>query len=154
MVARRALGTLTVLLVSGLLAACAGSGDKKPSPDIDDMLSQLTEQNGRACFYISDVEGFGTLEDGLVSVSTRFNKHYYLVTTAFSCAWLSSSFQMGFQGPGGQVCGGGASNLVSEGHTCPVGRVFEFPSREDAMRAWELAKAKREVQQQYQVPGK
>jgi predicted secreted hydrolase len=61
---------------------------------------------------------------------------------------------LGFQGPGGQVCGGGASNLVSEGHTCPVGRVFEFPSREDAMRAWELAKAKREVQQQYQVPGK
>lgn len=145
---------LSSSLVLVLIAGCAGTGDDGPPPDMNAMLRQLTEQDGRACFFTADVQGSGVLGPGVMSISTRFNREYYLVATATPCAWLTPLTAVGFRSNGPEVCGGGAANVVGDGFSCPIASVFEFPSREDAMTAWELAKAKAEVQQQYQVPGR
>lgn len=143
-----------MLLFCGLLpGACATAPDDQAEvPEMDAVLLELTHQDGRACFYTSDIAGFGSMSDEAVSVSTRMHGEYYLVTTVFRCPALRTAFGIGFQGTGPEICGGGGSNLVSEGSTCPVGYVFEFASREDAHATWEMAKARREVLERYHVP--
>jgi len=145
--------TVFCLLACLQLSACAGSPDDSPElPDMDELLLELTHEDGRDCIRIPDIDGFGTLEDDVVSVSSRFGKRHYLVTTVYRCSSLQSSMGVGFQGPQNEICGGGSSQLVSGEEICPIAHIFEFTSRDDAFAAWELAKAQREVQQRYHVP--
>ena len=143
-----------ICLAGGLLlSACAATPDDPSEPaELDQLLLELTHEDGRDCIRIQDIDGFGTLEDDLVSVSSRFGKRHYLVTTVYRCSSLRSSMGVGFQGPQNEVCGGGSSYLVNGEESCPIAHIFEFSSRDEAFAAYEMAKAQREVQQRYHVP--
>jgi Family of unknown function (DUF6491) len=145
---------LAAALSATLLAACAGSGgDQAVPPPMYGVMSRLTEQDGRACFYVSAVQGAGVLGDGVVSVSTQLNGGHYLVTTLHRCSWVRPMTSIGFQGGGSQVCGDGTSIVVGpDGYSCPISHVFAFASRKEALAAFKLAKANRDVQGRYPVP--
>jgi hypothetical protein len=70
------------------------------------VMSRLAEQDGRACFYVSDVQGSGVLGDGVVSVSTQSNRGSYLITPLERCSWVRPMTSIGFQGGSSQVCDG------------------------------------------------
>ena len=127
-----------------LLTACGTTQDKPPTPRMDAMLAEVTEQDGRACIRIGDIEGFAPLGDRVVSVGGR-GKRQYLVTTMYRCDSLSGSFGVGFSGTFSEVCGGGMGNVVTREETCPIKYIFEFQSREDAFAAYQAAEARRDA---------
>jgi hypothetical protein len=136
-----------------LLAACA-SGDRPEPPPMYAVMSRLTEQDGRACFNISDVQGSGVLGDGVVSVSTHSNRGFYLITPLDRCSWVRPMTSIGFQGGSSQVCGGASSVVGSNGYSCPISHVFTFASRKEGLAAYELAKTQRDLEGRYPTPRK
>ncbi len=141
------LKTKAIAVCVGLLVtACSGTGERKPRPpSMDEMLGQVTEQNGRACIRTNDIDGYAPLSDDMVSVSARGKKHY-LVTTMFRCASLGSSFNVGFSGKFSEICGRGQGELITREETCPIMHIYEFPSRDDAFASLQAAEARREAQ--------
>jgi hypothetical protein len=132
----------TILVVT----ACSATGERKPrQPSLDEMLGQVTEQNGRACIRINDIDGYAPLSDDMVSVSARGKKHY-LVTTMFRCYSLGSSFGVAFSGAYSEVCGRGQGELITREEKCPIMHIYEFPSRDDAFASLQAAESRREAQ--------
>jgi hypothetical protein len=145
--------TFTLLGSLLLLAGCATGGkDSAPDADYDALLAELTHQNGRACVRFSDISGAGSLGENVFSVSTSLNRKHYLVTTVIRCAGLETSMGVGFDGLQNEVCGRSSSSLVANGQSCPIKHIYEFPTREDALAAWEMVQAQQEVLEQYHVP--
>lgn len=112
-------------------------------PNYDTLLKQDAGQNGRACVRQQDINGFGFLDDDVVSISTRGNRDYFLATTMFRCNSLSANFAVGFQGTFTEVCGGGSGKIITADESCPIRSVFEFESRQAAFDAYNKAKLKR-----------
>lgn len=135
------------ILPAVLLAASCATGDKKELPSIEELLMQMTEQDGRACYRKSDVEGYATLEDDVVSVNA--GRKHYLVTTRRACAPLGSAKPLPSAGDSWEFCGGRGEPVVVHGNQCASIHVYEFVSREDAFATLEMVKAKREVQGRY-----
>ena len=136
---------LSVLLLV-LLAACGTTPEDEQEPKVpslDEMLAQMTEQNGKACIRVRDIENHRAVDDGVISVSTRRGDHY-LLTTAFSCRFLGSSSGTLVSDSWGTLCRG-SGTVVDHEISCPVRHIYEFPSREAAMMALKSAQAHREA---------
>lgn len=141
-----------VLLLAAVLAACSAP-ESRPgqAPSLDQVLLQMSEQDGRACLRTDRIDGYAVLDDGVVSVGTRGRRHY-LVTTLLRCHSLDSAMGIAFSSPHGDFCGGGRDTLETGTESCPARHVFEFTSREDALATFELARARRQALEQFPDP--
>lgn len=130
---------IAAILAVVMLTACGTSPTRQPEPRaIDDALKQVTGQNGRECFYVRDILGFGTLSDSVLSVSAKFSKHYLMVTL-YRCPSLQYGGGAAFWGSFSEFCGGGRNSVQSQDKPCPVKSVFEFESRDEAFAAHDKA---------------
>lgn len=132
---------LTGLVIGYCLASlwgCSSTGEKSKI-NFYKTLANSTGQQGRACFYIHDVRGFGTLDHDVMSVDAT-NK-YYLVTFLPGCNSLQTSPRALFEGyAGGEVCGGGLSKIHTREDSCSIRQVFEFKNQKEAFAAFDRAK--------------
>jgi hypothetical protein len=135
------------VLTGLLLAACASTRESAANlPSTDEMLAQVTEQDGRACIRAADIDGYAPLDDSLVSVGGRRREHF-LVTMMFRCSSLGTSMAVAFDGSFAEFCGGGNDAIRTRSERCPVRHIYRFPSRDDAFAALEAARARRQAQQ-------
>lgn len=126
---------VATLMVS--LVGCSTGATKMDSLKIADVLSEQTGQKGRSCVRISDIKGYG-FDTNVVNIDGRRN--YYVATTVMRCHAADMAMAAVFDGPQGEVCGGGSSRIIAGGDECVIGRLFEFDNREQAMAA--VAKAR------------
>jgi hypothetical protein len=140
---------LPAAAASLMLSACAAS-TTPPSTELDTALRGITGQNGRACVRVSDISGYGAPDDSTVSVSSKFRKHYLMITR-FRCPELATSLGAAFSGRFTEFCGG-RDSILAGGRSCPIQSVFEFESRQAAFEALDAAeqetRAKREKTEQ------
>lgn len=116
-----------VAVLAALLASCA-TGREVPS--MSEMLRESTGQNGRACVRLSDIRGYGVLENNVVSIDGR--TEYYLATVLPGCTDLQTSVRTLFRGDFGELCGQTMDSLSTRGDTCTINQMFEFDNREEA----------------------
>jgi hypothetical protein len=133
----------TLLGACLVCASCSTTHKQEVAPDVTDMLAEVTGQNGRACIKTYEVNGFGGIEDNLVSVSGKFRDHY-LVTTLYRCQSLQGSPAIAFAGSFQEICGGGHGALKTGKESCPVKDIYVFPNREAAFAAVAAAREQRE----------
>lgn len=130
----------------GLLTACATTSYSPTPQEMDRVLSEITGQDGRACVRQGDINGFGTLSDGVLSVSDRFRGHYLMVAR-YRCPGLEMVTTAAFKGAFTEFCGRRDSIATREGR-CPIQSVYTFDNREAAFeahtRAEEQVRASRE----------
>ena len=125
---------LTLMLIGG-----CSSAPYQPLPqDMSRALSATTGQNGRACMRVSDIAGYGTLNDSVLSVSSKFRNHYLLVTL-YRCPEMELSSAALFKGSFTEFCGGGRDAVLAGKRRCPIQGVFEFENREAAVAAYDQA---------------
>jgi len=128
-----------------ILSGCASTADKSdnPIPKISELLAEATEQNGRECFYISDIRGYGHKKS---VVTVNAGRNYYLLTTVPKrCHAIDAVAAASFSGPQNQVCGGGSSRVTTRDGQCMISKVFEFESREQAFEVLDEALEKIET---------
>ncbi len=126
---------LSCCLIS--LCACSTNGEK-PKANFYKTLADTTGQNGRACFYVNDVRGFGTLDHDVMSVDA--GRKYYLVTFLPGCNSLQTSPRAAFQSYiGGEACGGGLSKIHTREDSCSIRQAFEFKNQKEAFAAFDMA---------------
>lgn len=128
----------SVFLALLTLAACATNAGKEPVPQMRELLHQLTEQNGRACVRTSQIRGFGTSKNRVITIDG--GRDYYLATTLHSCNDIDTSFRALFVGKFGEVCGNSFSKIVAGGSRCAIGSMYKFESRKEAFAALETAR--------------
>lgn len=87
---------------------------------------------------VSDIAGYGTLNDSMLSVSSKFRNHYLLVTQV-RCPEMELSSTALFKGSFTEFCGGGRDSVLAGQRRCPVQGVFEFENREAAFAAYDRA---------------
>jgi hypothetical protein len=122
------------LMISGIaictvvLASCASTGGDIPK--VANMLRDTTGQNGRACVRQSDIQGYGVLENDVVSIDGT--RKYYLATVLPGCIDLQTSVRALFSGGFGEVCGGTMNKIVTRGDQCTINQMFEFENRKAA----------------------
>jgi hypothetical protein len=126
---------LTLAFLS--ITSCISTGVNFPS--FDDLIRAETEQNGRACIRQRDINGYGMLQDDVISVDGRGRNSYYLITTLFRCNSLQTSFAAGFQGSFSELCGGGGDKIITPEEACPIKGIYEFESREAAFATFNKA---------------
>jgi hypothetical protein len=146
---RMMLGLCLVLLV----VSCSTTQDLPPKSSMDQMLAEVTQQDGRACVRLNDINGYATVSDGVVSVSGR-RKETFLVTTLYRCHLLDDGMGIAFSGRFSEVCGGGMDTIATREESCPIKHIYEFRTREDAFAAIHAAEARREVNAQYPLQDK
>lgn len=140
--------TRTVLCLFALstLSACSSLTANLPSNDT--LLGELTEQNGRACIRSNDINGFGVLDDDVISIDARRGE-YYLVTTLFRCNSLSISPKIAFKGNFANFCGGGGDSIITGDEACPVKAIYKFNSSKEALDAFaELTNKRAELREE------
>ena len=125
---------LTVLAIAG----CSSTSYQPVPQEMIEALSETTGQNGRECMRVSDISGYGILNDSVLSVSSKFRKHYLLVTL-FRCPEMEISSAALFKGSFTELCGGGRDSVIAGNRRCPVQGVFEFENREAAFAAYDRA---------------
>lgn len=133
---------LSLFIAMGL-AACTSTVANLPSND--DLLRELTQQDGRECIRESDISGFGSLSDDIINVNSRRKNEYYLMTTLHSCHSLDSSFQVAFVGKFAEFCAGGGDKIQTRDEACPVKGIYKFESREQAFEAYDIITEKRKA---------
>ena len=126
----------TGFIFTVLLAACSTTS-VPTSSELNTALMDITGEDGRACVRVQDISGYGVLNDSTVSVSSKFRKHYLMVT-AYRCSELQTALGAAFKGSFTEFCGR-RDSIVSGGQRCPVQGVFEFENREAAFRAFDEA---------------
>jgi hypothetical protein len=133
-----------------LLSGCHSATYQPMPQDMTRALSETTGQNGRECMRVSDIAGYGTLNDSVLSVSSKFRNHYLLVTL-FRCPEMELSSAALFKGSFTEFCGGGRDAVLAGKRQCPIQGVFEFENREAAFAAYdeaiELIRGNRETEQ-------
>ena len=125
-------------LALSLLAGCHSAPYQPMPQEMTRALSETTGQNGRECMRVSDIAGYGTLNDSVLSVSSKFRNHYLLVTL-FRCPEMELSSAALFKGSFTEFCGGGRDAVLAGNRRCPVQGVFEFENREAAFAAYDAA---------------
>jgi len=125
-------------LALSLLAGCHSAPYQPMPQEMTRALSETTGQNGRECMRVSDIAGYGTLNDSVLSVSSKFRNHYLLVTL-FRCPEMELSSAALFKGSFTEFCGGGRDAVLAGKRRCPVQGVFEFENREAAFAAYDAA---------------
>jgi hypothetical protein len=114
------------------LGSCATTG--KDTPKLGALLADTTGQNGRACVKVSDIEGYGVLEDSVLSIEGE--DEHYLATVTPGCDDLPTTARLQFSGDFGEVCGQAMDEIVMEDNRCTINQLFEFDDRDDAMDAY------------------
>ena len=133
---------LAALMSLPLLAAGCATTEIQPMPqEMLEALNGITESNGRACLRVADISGYGTLNDSVLSVSSKFRKHYLLVTL-FRCPEMEISSAALFKGSFTELCGGGRDSVFAGQRQCPVQGVYEFENRQAAFAAYDEAIAR------------
>ena len=122
-----------------LLAACSATS-VPTSSELSTTLMDITGQDGRACVRVQDISGYGVLNDSTVSVSSKFRRHYLMVT-AYRCSEMQTAFGAAFKGSFTEFCGR-RDSIVSGGQRCPIQAVFEFDDRESAFDAFDEAESR------------
>ena len=131
----------SVVLFAVSVPAMTGCSSSPYPPMPQEMIAALSEttgQNGRECMRVSDISGYGTVNDSVLSVSSKFRKHYLLVTL-FRCPEMEVSSTALFKGSFTELCGGGRDAVIAGSRRCPVQGVFEFEDREAAFAAYDRA---------------
>ncbi len=135
--------------------ACAGlvscSSLNSNIPNFDELLKAQTEQNGRECIQDSDIVGYGSLDDSVVSVDSRGRGEYFLITTLYQCQSLAFTGSAAFVGGFAELCGGGRDKIFTGEESCPIKSIFKFESREAAFAAFDRAEeTRKQMRQQLQ----
>lgn len=130
--------SLLLILIAGLMSC---QNLPKDLPSYDSMLKASTGQDGRACIRNDRINGYGTLDTGVVSVDT-FGKKYYLVTTIQNCNSLDVGFKAAFKGSFSEFCSL-RDKIITQDEACNVRSIFEFESRNAAFDAFNLVETKR-----------
>ena len=133
-----------------LAMACSSTAFTPTSNEMNTALTEISGQDGRACFRVRDISGFGTLNDTTVSVSDKFRGHYLLVTS-HRCPELETSTRAAFKGAFTEFCGR-RDALFSRGGRCPVRSVFTFENRQAAFDAYDRAKSQIRQQREANTP--
>lgn len=123
-----------------VLASCASMGGE--TSKVGALLDEATGQNGRACVRVSDIEGYGVLQDNVISIDGR--GEHYLATVQPGCEELPASARILFSGDFGEVCGQAMDEIVMGEDRCTINKVFEFDDRDDAMDAYNAILERRE----------
>jgi len=134
-------------LVLSLVTVCSISACSNLSanlPSNDELLQELTQQNGRECVRDGDISGFGVLDDDVVSVGSRRRGEYFLMTTLYRCYSLDISVQMAFLGSFAEFCGGGSDKISTGEESCPIKSIYKFESRDKAFEAFDEISMKKE----------
>lgn len=133
------------LLSAALVTACASTSDV---PSVANLLGNATEQDGRACVRTRDIQGYGILENDVLSVNARHG--YYLMTLLPGCVDIRGSMAVAFGGDFYEVCGQSMDRITTESGQCSIGQVYEFENREAAFAIYETVKEKREAMKEKQ----
>jgi len=135
---RLSVGKLLVIGASLCLSAC-GSMATRPLPqEMNQALLELTGQDGRACIRISEISGYASLSDSLLSVTT-IRKSHALMVTNHRCPALESTSAAVFDGQFTQICGGNRDFIVVVSERCSVRSIFKFDDRQAALDAIDAA---------------
>jgi len=122
------------------LAGCATNG----GPSTAKLLDESAGQNGRACVRLNEIQGYGVLDDNIVSINT-LGHDYYLATVLPGCNDLQTSVRTLFQGSFGEICGKSAQNAVTtNGDHCAINKIYKFENREQAFATYNEARQKHE----------
>lgn len=131
----KTLPTLAIALL--VMTACSTTFVPTPS-EMNSALREITGQNGRACVRIRDISGYGALSDSVLSVSSKFRKHYIMVTM-HRCPAIETGAHLAFKGAFTDFCGGGRDSVHAGEGRCPVQSVYEFDDRDAAFAAHDKA---------------
>jgi len=133
---------ISLCLSTIILSACSSNAQKEPVPKMSALLQQLTEQNGRACVRNSDIDGYGTAKNRVVTIDG--GRKYYLATTLHACHELDTSARALFKGDFGEVCGNSLSKIVAGKSYCSIGSMYVFDSRKEAFATLRKARELRQ----------
>ena len=146
MIARRLLLSILPLV---LLAACSATPEQKPRvPSMDEMLARMTEQSGKTCIDFSDIDSHQVLDENVIGVSMRRGEHY-LITTTQHCQFRGGTSVTLVSDSWGMLCSGGGGTVGDFGRSCPVRRIYKFPSEKLAHAALLAAKSRREAAEEF-----
>jgi hypothetical protein len=123
-----------------VLASCATGN----APRMGQMLKETTGQNGRACIQLDDIQSYGVLEGGVISIDSM-DGNYYLATVLPGCVDLQTSARALFSGDFGEVCGQTADSIVTGGDRCSINHIFEFDNRKEAFDTYNQILEKRKA---------
>jgi len=125
-----------IIIFAGLLSllcACDTTIRQQQRPmGLAHALKIESGQDGRGCVRIASIRGYG-FERQVLRLDSGQN--YYLAITKLSCPAMANAPAAVFDGPGGQICGGGASRVSTAGEHCIISHVFRFDSRDAAFSA-------------------
>lgn len=124
---------LTILGVAAsatVLSGCATTD----LPSMSEMLRDATEQDGRACVREPDIDGYGVLENNVISIDG--GQDYYLATVLPGCNNLATSIGVVFADNFGEICGQRGDELYTDEDSCQIHQVFEFDDREEAFETF------------------
>ncbi len=120
-----------------LVALSACSSLNGSAPAFHEVLSDMVEQDGRACVRQRDIRGYGVLDHDVISIDARRN--YYLAMVMPGCHTLDTSPAALFEERFSEVCGGGMHKVYTGDDHCTIRKMFEFESREAAFEAHQKA---------------
>jgi len=139
---------LILIIALPLCVACSSATITTTASEMNLAMKEITGQDGRACVEIRDISGYGAISDCVLSVSSRFNKQYIMVTM-HRCPAIEFGAALAFNGAFSDFCGGGRDSVHAGEGRCPVQNVFEFENRDAAFaahdRAEELIEKQREA---------
>ena len=124
---------LTILGIAALVVALSGCATTD-LPSMSEMLRDTTEQNGRACVDESDIDGYGVLENDVISIDG--GQDYYLATVLPGCNSLTTSIGVIFGDNFGEICGQRGDEIITGDNSCQIHQIFEFDDREEAFDAF------------------
>jgi predicted small secreted protein len=125
---------LGAAVCAALLSSCNTTGGRD-TPRLASLLGDTTGQNGRSCVKVSDIEGYGVLEDNVLSIESENDEHY-LATVTPGCEDLPTTVRLQFSGDFGEICGQAMDEIIMGEDRCTINQLFEFDDRDDAMDAY------------------
>jgi hypothetical protein len=128
------------LACATVLGACATTAGDKPK--LGNMLADTTKQDGRACVKVGDIQGYGVLQDNVLSIEGE--GEHYLATLMPGCNDLPVSGRILFSGDFGEVCGQSMDEVVAGDTHCTINNLYKFDDRDDAMDAYHATLEMRE----------
>jgi len=130
---------LTILGIAALVAALSSCATTR-LPSMSEMLRDATGQDGRACVDTSDIDGYGVLENNVISIDGE--RDYYLATVSPGCddddlaTSVDGDFDRDFGDDSDEICGESGDELDTDEGDCEIHQVFEFDDREEAFETF------------------
>lgn len=136
----RALTIFGVATLAVALSSCTTMGEDLPP--MNDMLSEATGQNGRACVDTRDIQSYGVLEEDIISINAAGS--YYLATTQPNCMDIMGSLGAAFSSDFRELCGQSMDTILTSGGSCTIGQLYQFETREEAFDTYNSIMERRE----------